>query len=255
MNAKEGQTTVLPDGDAVARRAAEEFLRVVAEAQREFGAAHVVLTGGTLGIQMLAEAKKVIEEEGSSADLTRVDFFWGDERFVPRDSDDRNEKQAREALLDWAQVPSDRIHPMGSTDDFETVDDAAAAYAADLVAFAPDEAELPRIDLLLLGMGPDGHVASLFPETGLIEAEGITVAVRNSPKPPPERVSLTRTTINSARRVWLLVSGEAKAAQTAAAFAGEPADAVPAGAVAGVAETRWLLDTAAYSEIAARQEG
>lgn len=249
------KTTILPDSKALARTAAVEFLSAIEHAQREFGAAHVVLTGGTIGIKLLEEAAVLVASGESAADLKAVDYFWGDERFVAKNSDDRNEKQARDALLTAAGVPEERIHAMGSTDEFANVDDAAAAYAELLSSFGSDEFPLPRFDVLLLGMGPDGHTASLFPGTGLINEEGLTVPVRNSPKPPPERVSLTRSTINSARRVWMVVGGEEKAPQVAAAFAGEPADVVPAGAVAGVEETRWFLDEAAYSQVAARTKG
>lgn len=251
MNAKD-LTTVLPTEKEVSQRAARELLSAIEQAQRTFGAASVVLTGGTIGIQVLRDVRMFAENGFTEADFSKVEFWFGDERFVARDSDERNEKQAREALLDHVGVPEERIHAMGAAGEFETVEDAAEAYARDLTAHAAADSTLPRFDVLLLGMGPDGHIASLFPGTGLIEAQGLTTPVRNSPKPPPERVSLTRSTISSAREVWLVVTGEGKAAPVAAAFAGEPADVVPSGAVAGVESTRWFLDEAAHAKAAER---
>jgi 6-phosphogluconolactonase len=119
------------------------------------------------------------------------------------------------------------------------LDAAAAAYAAELGQLV--------FDVCLLGMGPDGHVASLFPDHASAAASGRVIAVRNSPKPPPERISLTLEVINASREVWFVVSGSDKAAAATWALTGSRA--VPAAGVAGVDSTLWLLDTEAAAEL------
>ncbi len=125
---------------------------------------------------------------------------------MPRDSDDRNEKQAREAFLDHLDIPAENIHVVASTDDGLDLDAAAIAYADELAQFAPsDRSETgpwPSFDICFLGVGPDAHIASLFPDRPEISVtDRATVPVRNSPKPPSDRVSLTRPVINSSKRV------------------------------------------------------
>ena len=182
-----------------------------------------------------------------------VDVWWGDERFVPADSDERNEKQARAALLDRVGVPEHRIHAMPPSDgEFAEPEDAATWYAGELAAAAPEGSAVPRLDLLLLGMGPEGHVASIFPESPAVSDERPVVAVRDCPKPPPTRVSLGFAAINAAEEVWLLVSGSGKAPAVAQALAGTEPSQLPAAGVHGVRATRWLLDDAAAAELPGR---
>ena len=183
-------------------------------------------------------------------DWEHVDVWWGDERFVPADSDERNEKQARAALLGRVGVPEHRIHAMPPSDgEFGEPEDAAAWYADQLRAAAPDGAAFPRLDLLMLGMGPEGHVASIFPDSPAASDERPVVAVRDCPKPPPTRVSLGFSAINAAEEVWLLVSGEAKAPAVARALQGTEPAQLPAAGVHGTRATRWLLDRAAASDL------
>ncbi|NKX50106.1 6-phosphogluconolactonase, partial [Arthrobacter deserti] len=172
-----------------------------------------------LGIATLAAVGKA----GNLADVdwSRVNFWWGDERFVARDSPDRNELQARRALLDNLELDPARVHPFGAAGEYADVDEAARAYAdalrqaaaAEGAAEAADApAALPRFDVLLLGIGPDAHIASLFPElAGIRETGGTVVGVRDSPKPPPGRVSLTLPATNSADEIWLVAGGPDKA--------------------------------------------
>ena len=138
-----------------------------------------------------------------------------------------------------------------SDGEFAEPEDAAAWYAGELAAAAPDGSAVPRLDLLLLGMGPEGHIASIFPDSPAVEDKRTVVAVRDCPKPPPTRVSLGFTAINAAEEVWLLVAGAGKAPAVASALAGADAVELPAAGVHGVRATRWLLDAAASSELPA----
>jgi 6-phosphogluconolactonase len=180
-----------------------------------------------------------------------VDVWWGDERFVPVDDPERNELGAQRALLDKVTVDPERVHPMPSSDaGFDEPEDAAAWYAGQLAAAAADQgAALPRFDVLLLGMGPEGHVASIFPESPAARDERPVIAVRDCPKPPSTRVSLGFPAITSAEEVWLLVSGAGKADAVARALSGADPLEVPAAGAHGRRATRWLLDAAAASAL------
>jgi 6-phosphogluconolactonase len=242
---------VEPDAEHLARAVAEALVARLAAAQAVHGSASVVLTGGGVGIAVLEHVARLADEPvRETIDWEHVDVWWGDERFVPADSDERNEKQARGALLGRVGVPEHRIHAMPASDgDFTAPEDAAAWYAGELAAAAPDGRTVPRLDLLLLGMGPEGHVASIFPGSPAVGDERTVVAVRDCPKPPPTRVSLGYSAINAAEEVWLLVSGEAKAPAVAQALAGAAAAELPAAGVCGTRATRWLLDAAAAADL------
>ncbi len=254
MSAPAPDVVVELDAEHLARAAAEALVARLAAAQAVHGSASVVLTGGGVGIAVLEHAAGLAAEPvRETVDWQQVDVWWGDERFVPADDDERNEKQARAALLDRVGVPEHRIHAMPPSDgEFAEPEDAAAWYAAELAAAAPDGSAVPRLDLLLLGMGPEGHVASIFPESPAVSAERTVVAVRDCPKPPPIRVSLGFAAINAAEEVWLLVSGTGKAPAVAQALAGAEPEQLPAAGVRGVRATRWLLDEAAAAELPGR---
>jgi 6-phosphogluconolactonase len=242
-----------PDADRLARAAAEAMVARLAAAQAVHGTASVVLTGGGIGIALLEHvAALAADPVRETVDWTAVDVWWGDERFIPAADDQRNEKAARRALLDEVAVPAERVHAMPASDSgVPDPEDAAAWYAGELAAAAPDGRSLPRFDLLLLGMGPEGHVASIFPESPAARDDRPVVAVRNCPKPPPTRISLGFTAINSAEEVWLLVTGEGKADAVAQALSGAEAVEIPAAGVRGTRATRWLLDRAASSKLPA----
>jgi 6-phosphogluconolactonase len=248
---------VEPDAPHLARAVAEALIARVGTAQAARGTASIVLTGGGIGVAVLEVVASLADDPPRHrVDWTAVDFWWGDERFVPADDDERNEKAARNVLLDRVGVPAERIHAMPASDaGFAGPEDAAAWYAGELAAAAPQGAELPRFDVLLLGMGPEGHVASIFPGTPAVTAEEPVTAVRDCPKPPPTRVTLTFPTINSAEEVWLLVSGEAKADAVADALSAPPSRARaarnPAAGLQGRRATRWLLDRAAAGKLPA----
>jgi 6-phosphogluconolactonase len=242
---------VEPDADRLARAAAEALVGRLAAVQALRGRASVVLTGGGIGTAVLEQvAGLAAEPVREQVDWTAVDVWWGDERFVPADDDERNEKQARRVLLDAVGVPADRVHAMPPSDgDFAEPEDAADWYAGQLAEAAGGDGDVPVFDLLLLGMGPEGHVASIFPDSPAARDERPVVAVRDCPKPPSTRVSLTFPAINRAAEVWLLVSGSAKAPAVARALGGADRLAVPAAGVRGGRATRWLLDADAASEL------
>ncbi len=153
-------------------------------------------------------------------------LFWGDERYVPEDDDERNDKQAREALLDHIDIPAANVHAMPASDgEFgDDLDAAALAYEQVLAANAEDGDPAPNFDVHLLGMGGEGHINSLFPESAaVLEATRLVVGVADSPKPPPRRITLTLPAIRRSREVWLVVSGAAKADAVAAAVGGASA--------------------------------
>jgi 6-phosphogluconolactonase len=209
---------------------------------------HVVLTGGTMGIAVLAAINAHAERD--SVEWTRLHFWWGDERWLPRGDAERNETQARDALLDHIDTPAANIHPMAASDDGLDLDAAADAYAAELAEHAAPGKLVPHFDITFLGVGPDGHVASLFPDrAGIREEERTVIAVRNSPKPPPERISLTLPAINSSQRVWLVVAGEDKASALGLSLAGASANEVPASGVKAVRRVDFHVDKDATTEV------
>jgi 6-phosphogluconolactonase len=240
-----------PDADRLARAAAEALVARLAAAQAVHGTASVVLTGGGVGIAVLEQvAALAAEPVRERVDWTTVDVWWGDERYVPADDDERNEKAARRALLDRVDVDPARVHPMPPSDGpYQTVDEAAAAYAAELAEAAPEGRAVPRFDVLLLGMGPEGHVASIFPESPAAVDERTVFPVLHCPKPPPTRISLGFSAITAAEEVWLLVAGEGKAEAVAGALTGEKREELPAAGARGTRATRWLLDEAAASRL------
>lgn len=189
------------------------IINVLATSIARDGLAHISLTGGTMGIAVLADIAQ--NPLRSTVDWSKVHFWWSDERFVASGHADRNEQQAKDALLDSLALPAENLHIMGAADAFTSPEEAASSYAAELARFAPAGEASPLFCLTLLGMGPDGHIASLFPDRGeILEAQAQALAVHNSPKPPPTRVSLTLPVINYSERIWFLIAGADKAEAT-----------------------------------------
>jgi 6-phosphogluconolactonase len=252
MNAtRPGRTAVVhPDPTTLARTTAARLLVHLVDAQSTRRPVHVVLTGGTLGIRTLEEmAQSPLLD---AVDWSGVHLWWGDERYLPAGHPDRNETQAREALLDTLVIPDENIHAVPASDapGIGSPEDAATAYAAELARYAEDGDDagpaVPHFEVLLLGMGPDGHVASLFPGHDALEVTDRTVVgVHGSPKPPPERVSLTFPAIEAAAEVWLVVGGTDKAEPAASGIAGADVRTTPAAGAVGRRRTLWLLDVAA----------
>jgi 6-phosphogluconolactonase len=231
------------DAQTLAGDTASMLLARLEAAQERGEVPHVGLTGGTIADTLHREVARRAAD--SSVDWSRVVFWWGDERFVEAGSPDRNARQAREAFLDVLGVPGTNVHEVPAADTVATAEDAAAAYSEAVRTHGAG-----FFEVLMLGVGPDGHVASLFPGHEALDAtDAVAVAVHDSPKPPPDRVTLTFEALDRARAVWFLVSGDAKADAVAAALAGGDLHEVPARGVSGEQETLWLLDEAAASSL------
>ncbi|MDX6286510.1 MAG: 6-phosphogluconolactonase [Frankiales bacterium] len=239
------------DADLLADAVAARLVTRLVDAQAAAGTASVVLTGGGIGTAVLAHLRDSPARD--AIDWRRLDVWWGDERFVPTGDPERNETGARSALLDHVEVDPARVHPMPGPDGPDGPDPEAAArrYVAELAAAArpEDHGPVPSFDVLLLGVGPDGHIASLFPELPAVYDVRPVVAVRGAPKPPPIRLTLTFTAINAAREVWLIASGNEKAGAVRMALSGAGPVQVPAAGAHGRARTLWLLDRPAAAEL------
>ena len=238
---------VFPDSDALVQATGRRLVDAINAAVSARGQALIVLTGGGNGIALL---RYLAEEQ--QIDWDKVHLFWGDERYVPEDDDERNEKQAREALLDHVSIPASQVHPMAASNgEFGAdIDAAALAYEQILAANAAPGDPAPGFDVHLLGMGPEGHINSLFPDTPAVrETSRLVVAVEDCPKPPPLRITLTLPAIQRSREVWLLVSGAGKADAVAAAVGGADPVSLPAAGAIGLETTLWLLDEDAAGKL------
>lgn len=240
-------------GEVLAAAAAARLITRLVDAQTARGVASVVLTGGRTGIGVLEQVR--LSPARDAVRWSDVEMFWGDERFLPAGHPERNETQAREALLDHVDVDPSRVHPMPpSGGEFGEDADAAAAHYAELLAAQAEPAggfPVPQFDVLMLGVGEEGHTASLFPETPAVrESDRTVVGVHDCPKPPPTRVSLTLPAIRAASEVWLMTTGEAKAGPVAAALDGAAPVDIPASGARGRDRTLWLLDAAAARDVA-----
>ncbi|MFI7605265.1 6-phosphogluconolactonase [Micromonospora sp. NPDC049366] len=249
----EASVAVHADPDLLAQAVAARLVVKLLDAQADRGQASVVLTGGRIAAAVYRAVAQLPARD--AVDWSRVDFWWGDERFLPSGDPDRNETQARAALLDSLPLDPARVHAMPASDGPAGADpeEAAARYAAELAAAArPGTAELPHFDVLMLGVGEDGHIASVFPEHPVHYESRPVSAVRGSPKPPPVRVTLTLPTINTAEEVWLVAAGADKARAVGLALAGAGPVQLPAAGARGVSRTLWLLDRAAAADVPAR---
>jgi 6-phosphogluconolactonase len=244
----ERRVLVHPDKQSLAGSVAARFITKTVDILDEEGEANIVLTGGSVGIGILQAINDSTARD--MVDWARVNFWWGDERWVPKNHPDRNERQAREALLDHVSVPEANIHPFPASDEGDDLESAARRYAAELAAFAPFGASLPRFDITFLGVGSDGHIASLFPhQAGIREADATVLAVPNSPKPPPERLTLTRPVLNGSERIWLVLAGPDKASALGLALAGASRDEVPVAGIKGRRRTVFFVDREAAAEV------
>jgi 6-phosphogluconolactonase len=246
------QVVVHRDTALVAATAAARMVVRLVDLQNTRGTASIVLTGGGTGTAMLEQMRR--SPAMDAVDWSRVDFYWGDERFLPPGHPDRNETQARAALLDHVGVDPARVHPMAADEGvYANNPDAAAQAYAELLArqsSPEDHGPVPGFDVCLLGMGEEGHVASVFPSSPAVyETEQSVVAVRNCPKPPPTRVSLTLPTIRHSAEVWLLPTGAGKAAAVAMALGGTGEVQLPAAGARGRLRTLWLMDRAAAGKL------
>jgi 6-phosphogluconolactonase len=239
----DARVEVHEDAAALSTAVAGELLSRIADLQAAGDVPHVVLTGGTIADSIHHEIARLSPESG--VDWGAVELWFGDERFVAPDSPDRNAVQARTAFLDAVGAPAHRVHEMASTADAADVEEGARAYEAELEQRGP-----AAFDIVMLGTGPDGHIASLFPGFAQLDvADRAAVGVTGSPKPPPERISMTYPRLNEAGSVWFLVSGSAKAEAVAGALGGRDLHEIPAAGVAGRDETIWFLDRESASQL------
>lgn len=241
------------DAESLADAAAGRTVTTLVDAIASAGIAHLCLTGGGIGTAVLAA---IGDGRGREAvDWGAVHIWWGDERYLPQGDPERNETSARAALLDRISIPPEHVHAIPGPDRSDgDLERAAESYATEMGGFArpEDHAPVPSMDVLMLGIGPDAHVASLFPENPALRDARPVVGVRGAPKPPPTRISLSFDSINAARQVWVLASGDAKAhAIRMALTEGVGRFEVPASGVRGRERTLFLLDEAAAGELPA----
>jgi len=238
------------DKQFLADAAAARLITAILDAQSSRGQADIVLTGGSMGSALLVSVAN--SKAKDAVDWRRLNIWWGDERFLPAGHPERNETQSRQALLEAVPLDPARVHAMGCSDgpDGADVDAAAARYAAALAAVAPSGRDVPEFDVVLLGVGPDAHVASLFPgHPALYERDASVVGVRGAPKAPPIRLSMTFPSLCAARDVWFLVSGADKAAAVGLALSGAGPLQAPAAGVIGTRSTTWFLDRDAATHV------
>ncbi|MFF2270633.1 6-phosphogluconolactonase [Agromyces sp. NPDC058136] len=244
----ERRVLVHPDKATLAGAVAARFITKTLDLLDAQPIVHIVLTGGSMGSAVLEAV--AASPARMSIDWSRVHFWWGDERWLPRGDAERNDRQAFDALLDDLDLPADNLHPFPASDSGLTLDEAAVDYAAELADHAAEGLAHPVFDITFLGVGPDGHIASLFPHRSGIEVTDQTViAVRESPKPPPERLSLTRPVINSSQRVWMVLAGADKASALGLALAGASRDEVPVAGIKGRRRTVFFIDSDAAAEV------
>ncbi len=231
------------DADLLVGDVASALLDRLEAAQARGEVPQIGLTGGTIADALHRELARRATD--SSVDWSQVVVWWGDERFVESSSPDRNARQAREALLDHVGVDPAKVHEVPASDEVASAEDAAAAYSSAL-----REHGAGFFEVLMLGIGPDGHCASLFPgHPALGATDAIAVAVHDSPKPPPDRVTLTFEAMERCRAVWFIASGEGKAEAVARALADDGSvEETPARGVRGE-ETTWWLDEDAASAL------
>ncbi len=242
-----GTVHVFADAEALAVAAAETFVRVTGDAIAARDGAAVALSGGSTPRRMgelLAEAPF-----RDRVAWDRLEVFWGDERWVLETSPESNAGVARRTFLDRVPIPPDQIHPMPTVG--LEADEAAAAYAETLRTLLGGTNGMPRFDLILLGMGDDGHTASLFPGTAAIRERTALVVAHHVPKLGALRLTMTPAVLNAGREVVFLVSGAAKAERLAEVLEGpERPDELPA-QVVRPAEGRltWLVDRDAAARL------
>lgn len=234
---------VLPTAESVVSEVAERLLETVSEALAKQDCFELVLTGGTVGIAVLNKVCLLVEAKNIAWE--RVRFWFGDERFVGKDDLERNDVQANH-FFETLGIDESKIMRFPAADSGKNLEEATAAFAETIEnAFT----EKPHFDLILNGMGPDGHVASLFPGQIEPDTDALVVAVSNSPKPPAQRLSLSLWVLNSTERVWIFAAGEEKAQAVANLFGHEDVMKIPASGLEGRLETLVYIDEAAASKV------
>ena len=249
------ELVVAPSATQLADDVAARLVATLVSVQGVRPLAHLVVTAGGILERVIGALGESPARD--SIDWSRVAVWWGDERYVPSDSADRNDTALMRADLEALPLDPRNIHRMPASDGAygEDADAAAGAYASELAAAVPagqGDDDVPHFDVILLGVGPDGHCASLFPEhPGVYELDASVIAVHNSPKPPPTRVSLTFRSLDAANEVWFIAAGTGKANAVMMALSGAGRVQVPAAGPRGRYRTLWLIDRDAASRLPA----
>ena len=235
-----------PDLDTLSQQAAQYTVQLANQAIVTHERFTIALAGGSTPKKLYALLAG--EPYRSQIDWASVEVFWGDERCVPPDSEDSNFHMAQEALLSKVPIPASQVHRMPA--DQPDHEAACQAYTAEIRrTFGTDS--IPSFDLIQLGIGPEGHTASLFPHQASLHEQQRLVIPVTVPKPPPERLTFTPPLLNAARHVLFLVAGAEKADVVHAILEGEyQPDEYPAQIVRPTnGEVTWMLDTAAASRL------
>jgi len=248
MPTNDRRVLVHPDKQALAGAVAARFITKIIDVLEDNGHADVCLTGGSMGSAVL----KAIADSPArgTVDWSAITFWWGDERYLPIGDPERNDTQSRDALLDLLDLDPAQVKSLPAPGDQPDIQQAADAYAAQLAEAAPEGALAPRFDITFLGVGEDGHIASLFPDhAGILDTEHVVIPETDSPKPPPERLSLTLPIINASERVWMVLAGPDKAGALGLALAGASMASVPVAGVEGRRRTVFFVDQEAAAEV------
>jgi len=233
---------VYDDLDALSRAAIEELLRIARDAVRQRGRFAIALSGGRTPAKLYALWAQV-DAQAAGAPWDRVHLFWGDERYVEHDDLLSNYRMTREALLSRITIPAENVHPFPT--DCAEPDDCAKTYEAELRKYFG--ADPPAFDLQLLGLGPEGHTASLFPGSPLLEEKTRWVAAVEAPARPRQRLTLTPVVLNEGRNTWFLVSGADKRAIVEALRAEKDprSSEYPAARIQPAGKVLWFMDKVA----------
>ncbi|MEO7588385.1 MAG: 6-phosphogluconolactonase [Arachnia sp.] len=232
------RTVRLDDASEVADVVARRLLERIVELQEKRGLVHICLTGGSTANKMYERFAALVPD--SALDATKLQLWWGDERFVPGTDADRNSLQAVSRLARTVSIKSADIHMMPAQDGRADSHQCAAEYETELAD--------TTFDITLLGIGPDGHVGSIFPDHPSFETTSRSViGVTDSPKPPSDRISMTIPAMNRSEEIWLIATGASKADAVARALNGDPA--LPASHVAAREATYWFLDAEAAGQL------
>lgn len=231
-------------GASVAARFITKLIDVLDEQER----ADIAVSGGSVTTLVLAAIAHSPAQ--ANVDWSRVHVWWVDERWVASSDAERNDVGAHEDFFQYVPVPTANIHAMAASDAGVSIEAAADSYARELQQAARGDALAPAFDITLLGVGPDGHTASLFPEFDELQVrDRAVVPVHNAPKPPPDRLTLTFPIINASKRVWVILSGAEKASVLGLALAGASVDEVPVGGVQGRKRTVFFVDQEAARDV------
>ena len=237
-------TRVFDDIGALSRAALNELLRIMCEAVQQRGRFAIALSGGRTPEKMYRLWAESQQRNGGTP-WDKVHLFWGDERYVPKDDPLSNYRMTRDALISHVAIPSANVHRIPGPDVFPSPETAAEAYEAELRSFFGSEP--PVFDLQLLGLGVEGHIASLFPASPALEEKERWVMAVEAPATPSHRLTLTPVVLNQARNTFFLVAGADKRKIVHALQAESPQtpSAYPAGRIRPVGGVLWFLDKAA----------